>query len=93
MAGGVADLSLHGLDNAMAWLVALPWVPGGECFRCEASGVLVTRYGDMTGSRGTVILHSCQPCTSRMECRYRDSLAGVHRAAGPAREAGTSFRR
>ena len=93
MGGGVADLSFHGLDTAMAWLVVLPWVAGGECFRCEASGVLVTRYGVMTGSRGTVILYCCQPCTWRMECRYRDSLAGVHRAAGPAREAGAIVRR
>ena len=76
-------------DSVVAWLVALFWGLG-ECFKCEAANVLVTRYGAMSGTRGTVELFTCKPCTYRMEYRYASILAGTHvpalrplRAASP----------
>ncbi len=71
----------QGSGSVIAWLAGLDWLPGGECFKCEAVQVLVTKYGDQTGSRGTVALYTCQSCTFRMEVRYLGILSGTHRPA------------
>jgi len=76
-AGPVGGAAAAEWGSVIAWLVSLPW-ERGECFKCEAANVPVTRYGAMAGTRGTVGLFTCEPCTYRMEYRYLSILDGTH---------------
>lgn len=45
----------------------------GDCFRCDRTGIQVTRVGEVVGPEGETPLDACRSCLER--------LLALHRAA------------
>ncbi len=72
-------------DSPMELWSRYRWHDGGECWKCERSGVPVTPNGVLEGTDGVLVeLSACLSCTWRLEHRYRrlvDHGAGVNTRA------------